>query len=403
MSEWNNYSLGGLAEITSSKRIFYSEYVDSGIPFYRSKEVINLFKKEPVQTELFITQERFNEIESKFGVPKENDILLTSVGSLGIPYLVKASDKFYFKDGNLTWFRNIDKSLLDPKYLYIWLSSSIGKQKLDEVTIGSTQAALTISGLKTIEIELPPLPEQKAIASVLSSLDDKIDLLHRQNRTLEAMAETLFRQWFIEEAKEDWDEVTVSSLFEVRDGTHDSPKQSPIGYPLVTSKHIGDGVLDFDSCYLISSDDYDKVNARSKVETGDILLSMIGTLGRTYLECDEVNYAIKNIGLFKTSQNPVWKYFIYLWLNSVQGKQFVDEHKSGSTQEYLSLGSLRGIQLKSPPNDLLLIFNAKVDNWFKKIHANTKQIQTLENLRDTLLPKLMSSEVRVQYQTEEVA
>ncbi len=153
MSEWNNYSLGGLAEITSSKRIFYSEYVDSGIPFYRSKEVINLFKKEPVQTELFITQERFNEIESKFGVPKENDILLTSVGSLGIPYLVKASDKFYFKDGNLTWFRNIDKSLLDPKYLYIWLSSSIGKQKLDEVTIGSTQAALTISGLKTIEIE----------------------------------------------------------------------------------------------------------------------------------------------------------------------------------------------------------------------------------------------------------
>ncbi|NEU33537.1 restriction endonuclease subunit S, partial [bacterium LRH843] len=119
-------------------------------------------------------------------------------------------------------------------------------------------------------------------------------------------------------------------------------------------------------CYLISSDDYDKVNARSKVETGDILLSMIGTLGRTYLECDEVNYAIKNIGLFKTSQNPVWKYFIYLWLNSVQGKQFVDEHKSGSTQEYLSLGSLRGIQLKSPPNDLLLIFNAKVDNWFKK-------------------------------------
>lgn len=250
---------------------------------------------------------------------------------------------------------------------------------------------------------MPSLPEQKAIASVLSSLDDKIDLLHRQNKTLEAMAETLFRQWFIEEAKEDWDEVTVSSLFEVRDGTHDSPKQSPIGYPLVTSKHIGDGVLDFDSCYLISSDDYDKVNARSKVETGDILLSMIGTLGRTYLECDEVNYAIKNIGLFKTSQNPVWKYFIYLWLNSVQGKQFVDEHKSGSTQEYLSLGSLRGIQLKSPPNDLLLIFNAKVDNWFKKIHANTKQIQTLENLRDTLLPKLMSGEVRVQYQTEQVA
>ena len=295
------------------------------------------------------------------------------------------------------------KQLCYPKFLYYTLC----EPDFTEYTVLTSRGAKMPRGDKeailSYKVSLPPLPEQKAIASVLSSLDDKIDLLHRQNKTLEAMAETLFRQWFIEEAKEDWDEVTVSSLFEVRDGTHDSPKQSPIGYPLVTSKHIGDGVLDFDSCYLISSDDYDKVNARSKVETGDILLSMIGTLGRTYLECDEVNYAIKNIGLFKTSQNPVWKYFIYLWLNSVQGKQFVDEHKSGSTQEYLSLGSLRGIQLKSPPNDLLLIFNAKVDNWFKKIHANTKQIQTLENLRDTLLPKLMSGEVRVQYQTEEVA
>ena len=298
---------------------------------------------------------------------------------------------------------DLDRLKADSAFVGYVLQASNWYEYVDAIAGGSAQPGANAKQLGSFKFLLPPLPEQKAIASVLSSLDDKIDLLHRQNKTLEAMAETLFRQWFIEEAKEDWDEVTVSSLFEVRDGTHDSPKQSPIGYPLVTSKHIGDGVLDFDSCYLISSDDYDKVNARSKVETGDILLSMIGTLGRTYLECDEVNYAIKNIGLFKTSQNPVWKYFIYLWLNSVQGKQFVDEHKSGSTQEYLSLGSLRGIQLKSPPNDLLLIFNAKVDNWFKKIHANTKQIQTLENLRDTLLPKLMSGEVRVQYQTEQVA
>ena len=298
---------------------------------------------------------------------------------------------------------DLDRLKADSAFVGYVLQASNWYEYVDAIAGGSAQPGANAKQLGSYPFILPSLPEQKAIASVLSSLDDKIDLLHRQNKTLEAMAETLFRQWFIEEAKEDWDEVTVSSLFEVRDGTHDSPKQSPIGYPLVTSKHIGDGVLDFDSCYLISSDDYDKVNARSKVETGDILLSMIGTLGRTYLECDEVNYAIKNIGLFKTSQNPVWKYFIYLWLNSVQGKQFVDEHKSGSTQEYLSLGSLRGIQLKSPPNDLLLIFNAKVDNWFKKIHANTKQIQTLENLRDTLLPKLMSGEVRVQYQTEQVA
>ena len=341
------------------------------------------------------------ELWTKRGIPEAGDIILAREAPVGEVGWIDKDHKICL--GQRTVLIKIHSIEIDKKYLLYSFVSPKFKDYLNELSGGSVVAHLNMKDIRALEFSFPPLPEQKAIASVLSSLDDKIDLLHRQNKTLEAMAETLFRQWFIEEAKEDWDEVTVSSLFEVRDGTHDSPKQSPIGYPLVTSKHIGDGVLDFDSCYLISSDDYDKVNARSKVETGDILLSMIGTLGRTYLECDEVNYAIKNIGLFKTSQNPVWKYFIYLWLNSVQGKQFVDEHKSGSTQEYLSLGSLRGIQLKSPPNDLLLIFNAKVDNWFKKIHANTKQIQTLENLRDTLLPKLMSGEVRVQYQTEQVA
>lgn len=130
-------------------------------------------------------------------------------------------------------------------------------------------------------------------------------------------------------------------------------------------------------------------------ETFDILISMIGTLGRTYIEFNSVNYAIKNIGLFKTSQNTQWKYFIYLWLNSSLGRQFVDEHKSGSTQEYLSLGSLRSIQFKKPPIEILNRFNAIVDNIFQKTHANIKQIQTLEQLRNTLLPKLMSGEVRV--------
>lgn len=296
------------------------------------------------------------------------------------------------------------KQICDPKFLYYTLC----EPDFTEYTVLTSRGAKMPRGDKeailSYKLGLPPLPEQKAIASVLSSLDDKIDLLHRQNKTLEAMAETLFRQWFIEEAKEDWEEIIISNLFEVRDGTHDSPKQSSIGYPLVTSKHIGNGILDISSCYLISQSDYDKVNSRSKVDKHDILLSMIGTLGRTYLEFeDQISYAIKNIGLFKTSQSPIWRYYIYLLLISPLGKQFVDEHKSGSTQEYLSLGSLRGIRLSRPPNELLQEFNSCVDSLFMKAHQNRKQIQTLEKLRDTLLPKLMSGEVRVQFKQESAA
>ena len=215
MSEWKNYRLGEIADITSSKRIFYSEYVSNGVPFYRSKEIIDKSGKREVQTELFISEARFDEINKKFGVPKTNDILLTSVGTLGIPYLVGTGDRFYFKDGNLTWFRNIDNAKVDPKFLFIWLQSKIGKQKLDEVTIGSTQPALTISGLKTIKICLPEVNEQRAIAEVLSSLDDKIDLLHRQNKTLESLAQTLFRHWFIDQANDDWEEKMLGNLFDI--------------------------------------------------------------------------------------------------------------------------------------------------------------------------------------------
>jgi type I restriction enzyme, S subunit len=262
---------------------------------------------------------------------------------------------------------------------------------------GSTFPNVSRDQLAELEISIPPLPEQKAIAAVLSSLDDKIDLLYRQNQTLKAMAATLFRQWFVEEAQEDWEEVVITDLFEVRDGTHDSPKQTSIGKPLITSKHILDGWLDISNAYLISEVDFNQVNQRSKVDTGDILFSMIGTIGLLYLEqSPSVDYAIKNIGLFKTSQNPDWTLYTYLWLRSSTGRQFIDEHKSGSTQEYVALGSLRSIVFQKPPINILQSFNKLASGYFSKMILNRSQIQTLKKLRDTLLPKLISGEVRVE-------
>ena len=234
MSEWREYELEKLVSIGSSKRIFYKEYVDEGIPFYRSKEVIEKNKKDTVSTELFISQDRYNEIKTKFGVPRKGDILLTSVGTLGVPWLIDDSSPFYFKDGNLTWISKFSKDLLNI-YFYYWIISPLGKESLDMISIGSTQPAITIRGLRSIDISLPPLPEQIAIAEVLSSLDDKIDLLHRQNKTLEQMAETLFRQWFVEEAGEDWREGVLPDEFDFLMGQ--SPKGSTfnedkIGMPM---------------------------------------------------------------------------------------------------------------------------------------------------------------------------
>jgi type I restriction enzyme S subunit len=157
MSEWKTYKLGEIAEITSSKRIFLADYVNEGIPFYRSKEVIERFKKNNISTELFIEKSKFEEIKTKFGVPKENDILLTSVGTIGIPFKVQKNDEFYFKDGNLTWFRNYSGQII-PDYLYYWIQSGVGKDAIDKTKIGSTQQALTIASLKQLKSLSPTSP-----------------------------------------------------------------------------------------------------------------------------------------------------------------------------------------------------------------------------------------------------
>ena len=190
MSEWKEYKLGELCEITSAKRIFYSEYTKSGVPFYRSKEIIDLFNKRNISTELYISNDRYNEISSKFGVPHENDILLTSVGSLGIPYLIRRTDKFYFKDGNLTWLKNY-KTFLKGEYLHLWLNSENGKNQIDGEVIGSTQKALTISSLRNFKILFPSENVYKKIGDEFVNYYEQRQLNLIEIKTLTQLRDTL--------------------------------------------------------------------------------------------------------------------------------------------------------------------------------------------------------------------
>lgn len=181
MEQWKRYKIGDLCSISSSKRIFANEYQSSGIPFYRGKEIIEKQKGERVSTELYISTSRYDEIKNKFGVPKKGDMLLTSVGTLGIPYIV-GEETFYFKDGNLTWFS--DFKGINSKFLYYWFLSPMAKNTIDAKSIGSTQKALTIDTLCKFEIEIPSIDIQNKIIFVLSSLDSKIELNRRINDNL---------------------------------------------------------------------------------------------------------------------------------------------------------------------------------------------------------------------------
>ena len=290
----------------------------------------------------------------------------------------------------------------DADYVFYLLKNAYKVLRRNAEGSGSTMPILNKSSFESLAFIIPEdIKEQKAIANILTAFDDKIENLQAQNKTLEQTAQTIFKEWFGkyqvgDELPDGWRVGKITELFEIRDGTHDSPKQKKIGYKLITSKHLGNNRIKLEDAYLISEEDYINVNKRSRVEQFDILVSMIGTIGLTYLEQNElINYAIKNVALFKTSQNKTFSIYTYLWLKSSFGKYFFETSKSGTTQEYISLKSFRAIELVIPNDKMIKKFNDIVFNLFRKTKNNTDQTQSLKKTRNTLLPKLMSGQLRI--------
>jgi len=165
--EWAEKKLGELAELTSSKRVHLADYVSSGVPFFRGKEISQLKNNQLPNDILYISNEQYKEIKNKYGVPTKGDILITAVGTLGNVYRIKNDEEFYFKDGNLIWMKNI---LIDSNFLEVLLD--VEKEKVLASAIGSSQKALTMAALNKIEFQIPRNPiEQQKVAETLSTLN----------------------------------------------------------------------------------------------------------------------------------------------------------------------------------------------------------------------------------------
>ena len=154
---WEKTKLGNKSVIGSSKRIFANEYTTEGIPFYRSKEIIELGMGEKPSVELYISKKRYQEIKEKFGIPIPGDILMTAVGTIGKFWIVPNSKPFYYKDGNLVYIRTKE---FNPLFLKKLLEMLIEKYKVENAN-GSAYTALTIEKLKDLQIVLPPMTLQK--------------------------------------------------------------------------------------------------------------------------------------------------------------------------------------------------------------------------------------------------
>ena len=238
------------------------------------------------------------------------------------------------------------------------------------------------------------IEEQRAIASMLSSLDDKIDLLHRQNKTLEAMAETLFRQWFVEEADEEWETARVGDF--VRTNVASINKDNA----LKTIRYLDTGSLTEGKIDGYQTFDIADAPSRARriVKHNDVLISTVRPNQKHYgILKNPAEDVIVSTGFCVITCDKINPHFIYILLTTDEMTEYLHSIAEGSTSTYPSLkpSDIEGLEFQLPPQEKLDAFSEYADNAWSKIEYNHTQIITLEKLRDTLLPKLMSGEVRV--------
>lgn len=325
-------------------------------------------------------------------LPK-NSIMVTCIGSGMGKTLISRCDTITNQQINSII---IDEKIYNVNFTY-YLFKNIENEIKQLGGDGSAVPILNKSDFSNITIEVPTMPEQCAIATVLSSLDDKIDLLHRQNTTLEAMAEALFRQWFVVEAKKEWEEKTIGDVVEIKGGSTPSTKNLTYWDGNISWTSPKD-LTNKKSIFLSSTERTISASGLAQISSGllpkgTLLLSSRAPIG--YLAITDIELAINQGYIAILNNNHVSNYYMYLWC-----KYNMDEIKAagnGSVFQEISKSLFRQLHFLLPSEGILSDFNIIITSYFSKIRSNQVQIQTLEKLRDTLLPKLMSGEVRVDF------
>ena len=338
----------------------------------------------------FISKEKDEKLRK--GKLQRNDIVLTTRGTVGnigffnerIPY-----DNMRINSG-MVIIRSDPKGIL-PEYTHQLFKFLKGD--FDVFATGSAQPQLPIRDLKEISFFLPPLPEQRAIAGVLSSLDDKIDLLHRQNKTLEGMAEAFWRKMFVEVVETEWKVSKLGDFIKTTSGGTPSRSRPAYyengNYKWVKSKEL-QGTFIIDTEEKITEEAINNSSAKL-LPKNSLLLAMYGaTVGEYGILTEQATCNQAVCALLPNEDYPYT--FIYMFLK--MNKEEIINHAVGSAQQNISQIVIQNFEVLQP-NHAIIQFHKSVEGLFEKIKLNIFQIRTLSYIRDTLLPKLMSGDIRV--------
>lgn len=386
MSGWRPYKLGDLCSdvVTGGTPLTsVQEYYQNGaIPWLKTKEV-NFCRIS--KTENYISESGLANSSAKLIPPFSVIVAMygqgDTAGRVAINTIPLATNQACC---NLV----IDRDKADYRFIYYSLMNSY--DALVQRKTGSAQPNLNTKLIKDFDIQLPvELEEQRAVGSVLTVLDDKIDLLHRQNKTLEAMAETLFRQWFVEEPKEGWKENPLSGIANFRNGLACQkfpPEDELEKLPVLKIRELSSGISEA-SDWATS-----EVDPAYIVEAGDVIFSWSASL---MVKVWDGELCILNQHLFKVTSEEFPKWFYLLWCKHHLAEFISISASHATTMGHIKRGDLDAAMVLVPSPGELEDMSAQMTPLLDKQIANAKQMRSLEKLRDMLLPKLMGGEVRV--------
>ena len=477
---WEWVRLGDIGIIGSSSRVHQNDWRNSGVPFYRAREIVKLSKQGFVDNELFITEELYQSLTSSGLSPAPGDLMITGVGTIGVPYVVKEKDRFYFKDASVLIFKNQFK--IFPLFLSRFFESHHWISSIHKESMGTTVHTLTIVRANEATIPLPPIPEQHRIVAKIEQLMTRCDELEtlrfereqkrinvhvsavnrllsaRENNTFidawqfiskhfgdlhsvkenvtelrkailqlavmgklvpqdpsDVPANKLFEELEVEKKRlvksgkikaskplseinhdevpyqlpKGWIWARLNDVLDVRDGTHDTPKYVDVGYPLITSKNLYTGKLSFEDIKYISEEDHKKISERSKVDVGDILFAMIGSIGNPVIVDSDAEFSIKNMALFKFYQTgvPDNRFLHYFLIHAQENMKAIS---SGAVQSFVSLGFLRSYLFPLPPLAEQARIVAKIDRLMACCDDLDQQIDKASFKQTQLLNALIS-------------
>ena len=383
MSEWKEYKLGDACTELSDGLHKAPIFVKGGdYIFVNAKNIAKGYIVDNDPTKKSTYEEYL-----KYSSPLNDTTILYSIdGTIGNIALYRGEKCIL---GKGACYMNPNPQILDRMFLYYTLQSPHFNAYIDQMSTGSTIQHISLKTMRNYVLTCPPLDEQKQIASILSSLDDKIDLLNRENATLEAMAETLFRQWFIEEAKEDWEEKPLSSIATFLNGLACQkypPKNDIDKLPVLKIRELTNGIgADSDWATTDVGEEY-------VVHSGDVVFAWSASL---MVKIWDGGDCILNQHLFRVTSTTYPKWFYYLWCKHYLNEFIVIAQSHATTMGHIKRNDLDTAMVFVPSSEEMKIMSEALEPIFSKLENNNTQLVSLRTQRDTLLPKLMSNEISV--------